>query len=331
MLSSVGSKILRKITGFASKELSSLYSQAQASLPFVLAGMSSSFTGIKHFFNSDKMPTWRAYVIQSLTVSTVIFAAVLFLLAPVVIAMVFLVPGTLLQLLLSIPYLSYRIINKVGKPMAFESYSNTRAEIDSNYRRRLTTDRSQTASETDHPQSGSEGGIFQRPKAPKRRGFFRTLLSPSSYLSSYMTSWALGLIPLVGPVIGGWQQLQYIAISITMQALEPWFREQGWNKQRQEKFRDERADLLVGFGIPFALVSMIPVLGSPFLGISKPAIAFLVVRNLDPRTKVKEPEVKAEDLPPVVTKITGKVSELLQDKLPQERSVQARGVRSKEL
>lgn len=76
---------------------------------------------------------------------------------------------------------------------------------------------------------------------------------------------------------------------------------------------------------------MIPVLGSPFLGISQPAVAFLVVRNLDPRTKVKEPEIKSEDLPPVVTKIKDKVSELLQDKGPQDRSLQAGGARTKEL
>lgn len=194
------------------------------------------------------MPIITLFFAESLIISGTIFGAAVFLLAPVLIAMIFLFPGTLLQMLLSIPYLSYRIINTIGKPLAFESYSNTRAEIDTNYRRHLETGRVVTVSETDHSKSG-EGGIFRRPVPPKRRGFFRTLLSPSSYLSSYMTSWAFGLIPFVGPIIGGWQQLQYIAINITMQSLDPWFREQMWNAEVQKKFKEEHADLLIGFGI----------------------------------------------------------------------------------
>src|SRR5690606_13044219 len=94
----------------------------------------------------------------------------------------------------------------------------------------------------------------------------------------------LTLVPFVGPVLGPPLQLAYAARSLTWELLDPYFERAGHDYPRQRSILHARRATMVGFGLPWALVMAVPLVGPLLFGLAQAAVAVVVIEELDVET-----------------------------------------------
>lgn len=92
---------------------------------------------------------------------------------------------------------------------------------------------------------------------------------------------ALALVPFVGPVLGPPLQLWYAARTLTWELLDPYFERAGHDYPRQRGIVAARRATLAGFGLPWAALMALPLLGPLLFGLAQAAVAALVMEELE--------------------------------------------------
>ena len=93
-------------------------------------------------------------------------------------------------------------------------------------------------------------------------------------------SFAVSLIPVIGIVAGPALQLSVTARALTWELLDPWFDLNRMPYDQQKAFVDAHRGLALGFGIPYAFLLAVPVIGPMTFGIAQSGAALLVADAL---------------------------------------------------
>lgn len=105
-----------------------------------------------------------------------------------------------------------------------------------------------------------------------------------------------GFVPGIGDVISiasGWIAQSDLA---TMAILEPWFDVKGMRDADKRRFISLHRWMLLGFTLPFTLLSVIPFIGGLVAAAAHSAVAYLVYYQLDPPSDEQRRAVVQADL-----------------------------------
>jgi hypothetical protein len=139
-------------------------------------------------------------------------------------------------------------------------------------------------------QTGAQGDASRgQPKLqPRQRGGIANRLR-NSYkftLDSFKLQ-AISWIPVVGSIYSSIMHLFLIAETIASDMLLPFFNAKHMTERQQQDYLTAHRWLLVGFGIPFAVLGAVPLLGPLAQLLGPAAAAHLLIRQLDPPTDVR--------------------------------------------
>lgn len=217
------------------------------------------------------------YSLTTLALYAVVAALGFTILAPVFGLLLFLAPGTLAQLLLSVPHWAYDITSDAVPQLNRHLFLAELSALDPEYAR----------------------GVGAAVRAqPVRRTFterlalrFRTRWRRFAGRTAAAT--AIGFIPVIGPffaTLGHW-----IAVSeeLVYSLLESWGQSRGWSAEQRSAFVQSHRWEAVGFGLPFTLLSAIPFVGSFVLAVAEGAVAHLVYLELAPPSGERGEAAKA--------------------------------------
>lgn len=91
-----------------------------------------------------------------------------------------------------------------------------------------------------------------------------------------LLAFVFSLLPVIGSIGGPVLQTYLTSRSIGWEMLDPYFDKLGWRFDDQRRFVDAHRGQLVGFGLPIALLMMIPIVGPLIFGLAQAAAAVLV-------------------------------------------------------
>ena len=110
--------------------------------------------------------------------------------------------------------------------------------------------------------------------------FVRTLL----FFSLSLGTFALAFVPVVGAVLAPVLQAYWTARALGWELLDTWFDKQRMRFDDQHAFVRRNRTAVVGFGLPFAMIMAIPVLGPLAFGLAQAAAGVLVAEVLEAST-----------------------------------------------
>lgn len=96
-----------------------------------------------------------------------------------------------------------------------------------------------------------------------------------------LVAFVFSLVPVVGSLGGPVAQGYLTSRSLGWEMLDPYFDKLGWRYDDQRKFVDHHRGAMVGFGVPIALLMMIPIVGPLIFGLAQASAALLVADVLE--------------------------------------------------
>ena len=120
-----------------------------------------------------------------------------------------------------------------------------------------------------------EGLSFAEGATGNLRRMFRLLLGTG-------VAFAAGFIPIVGVVVGPALQLWFTSRALAWELLDPWFDLQRIPYATQREFVRKHSGMCVGFGLPYAVLLAVPIVGPMAFGIAQSGAGLLVADALTP-------------------------------------------------
>ncbi len=127
---------------------------------------------------------------------------------------------------------------------------------------------------TINPERAAE--LLARPGLTVTEGLADALHRLALFFGMSVLAFLLSLIPVVGSICGPVLQAYLTSRSIGWEMLDPYFDKLGWRFDDQRRFVAEYRGALVGFGLPIALLMMVPILGPMIFGLAQASAAMLV-------------------------------------------------------
>ncbi|MEE9382094.1 MAG: EI24 domain-containing protein [Nannocystaceae bacterium] len=101
------------------------------------------------------------------------------------------------------------------------------------------------------------------------------------FLAMAGLAFGMSLLPVVGWILGPVAQVYVSARALSWELLDPYFDKLGYGYARQKVFIRRHRSPLLGFGLPYALVFAIPLLGPLIFGFAQASAAVLVTRAIE--------------------------------------------------
>lgn len=135
--------------------------------------------------------------------------------------------------------------------------------------------------------------LSSRPGLAFRQGVLVSIVRLARFLGWSLVAFAISFVPVVGPVLGTCLQLYVSALTLGWELLDPYFDKVGLTYGPQRAFVSRHRTGILGFGLPYAMVFAIPLVGPLCFGLAQAAAAMLVVDVLEPN----EPRASATTRP----------------------------------
>jgi len=250
--------------------LQSQMTKWRARAPYMAQGLKLAWEGgFKAMHSSEAMAPlrrmWASTSVVTLIVSAVVVLALATVFAPITALLAFFAPGVLAQLAMWIPKWSMDISQETNPDASRDLFMKALHEEDPAYedtlRQRLHR---QT---TTQPMGGRMLGRVWRWFTEIRRSWRLVLI---------------GLIPIAGPVISTGGQLLRNSEQLAADLLQPLADGEAWGPQRLKEFIAAHRWTLVGYCLPFALISAVPLVGGLVMPIAQFGIAHAVTQLTTP-------------------------------------------------
>jgi len=125
-----------------------------------------------------------------------------------------------------------------------------------------------------HPARAAE--LMAQPGIPTAKALVDALARMALFLGLSTLAFIGSLIPVVGSIGGPVAQTYLTSRTVTWELLDPYFDKLGWRLPEQRQFVAAHRSAMVGFGVPVALLMMLPLVGPLVFGLAQAAAARLV-------------------------------------------------------
>lgn len=128
-------------------------------------------------------------------------------------------------------------------------------------------------------------GLEGKPGMPVGRAVGLALWRFVKFVGLGLVLFVIGLVPVVGTVIASVGGLALASYAVAWELLDPYFETLDIPHAEQSRLIKRHRQVLLGFGMPIALLFGIPIVGPLLFGLAQVAGAVLVARELpvDPR------------------------------------------------
>jgi len=266
----LGRTLMADIGPFFEKYLNLGVQVVQRKFPDMFQGLSIAWQGGWQMLGETiRSGEYKSFILgygKWLLVFYGIFAALGFtILSPLFAVLLVLAPGMIVQALMTIPHFAFDFTCH-DNPQLFSN-------VFLNQFRRVNPSQSTTIKE----------GLKKNPYRLSILGRVEDrALRWFHFLRTSTVYGVIGFIPIIGPMISTVGQWFKSSEELCFTLLEPWFRSMGWTTAERTHFVDAHKWLLIGFGMPFALLNSLPVINVFTIGVAEGATALLVERALQP-------------------------------------------------
>lgn len=116
---------------------------------------------------------------------------------------------------------------------------------------------------------------------PLTTGMLDNLLRMLLFIGLSVATFAISLVPLVGPLAGPALQTYFAARALGWEMLDPYFDKLRLRFDEQHRFVRRHRVPIVGFGLPFSLLMAIPLFGPVLFGMAQAAAGVLIADVLE--------------------------------------------------
>lgn len=172
------------------------------------------------------------------------------ILAPVTFALLFLSPGLLGQVIITLAKIATYVAGEINPHGSAKLFLDALSKADPSFGNALRQRYDRAAGR--HTNLGS---LTSR--------IFGKLFKVGSFVRKDWKSWAIGFVPIVGPVLG-FLGSSFSSSSDLMKEviLQPVADAEGWSEERKIQFFHSHKWTLLGYSFPFAFLINIPIVGS---------------------------------------------------------------------